>query len=291
LNGDWGVVAAEVLRQEGIEKRVAHSDKCPDKPEEYGGHGEVAAIEERLDAVAGEFTQVALYDFEGRELLVDDLRVAADLVENVFGEPGLALVEVGDSVDDRDGFSLPAAGEEEFGRLEQVEKEEAADEHEEGDASDDVDEVTPALVGRKVDDASPGDCDVSVRLQSFCIWYWIRTERCDQLANWPPYREQGQETTVGHWKKFEEEGTINGQVSTDSETNTGEEGARSDPVGCSSGGDTEDTSNAKCAVESQSAAYDIRHDAPERGTDTETEEEREGGVTDRVGINAVLLGH
>ena len=109
--------------------------------------------------VAGEFAQVALYDFHGGETLFDDFGVAADLVEDVFGEPGLGLVEVGDSVDYGDGLGLSAAGEEELGRLEQVEEEEAADEHEEGDAADDVDEVTPALVDREVCDASPGDCD------------------------------------------------------------------------------------------------------------------------------------
>ena len=112
--------------------------------------------------VAGELAQVALYNFRGGELLIDDFGVAANRVEDVFGEPGLALVEVCDSVDDRDGFGLSAAREEELGRLEQVEEEEAADEHEEGDAADDVDKVAPAHFGREVYDASPGDYELLV---------------------------------------------------------------------------------------------------------------------------------
>lgn len=67
-------------------------------------------------------------------------------------------------MDDRDGFGLSATGQQELGRLEQVEEEEAADEHEEGDAADDVDEVAPALVDREVDDAAPGDYSMLVRL-------------------------------------------------------------------------------------------------------------------------------
>ena len=184
LDGDRSVAAAEILGQEGVEQRVAHSDGGPDDPEEDGGHGELAAIEEGLDAVARELAQVALDDLKGRELLADDLGVAANLVEDVFGEPGLALVEVGDSVDYGDGLGLSAAGEEELGRLEQVEEEEAADEHEEGDAADDVDEVTPALVDREVCDASPGDCDelVIVRVLLLAEYTYRARQSIGQLA-------------------------------------------------------------------------------------------------------------
>ena len=165
---DGSVVAAEVLREESVEERVAHSDEGPDAPEEDGGHGESAAVEQRLDAVAGELAQVALDDLDGGQFLGHDLGVTADLVENVLGEPGLALVEVGDSMHHGYGFGLSAAGEEELGRLEQVEEEEAADEHEEGDAADDVDEVAPAHVGRVVDNARPGDCK-KVSVAASCL--------------------------------------------------------------------------------------------------------------------------
>lgn len=166
MDVDGGVGAAEVLREESVEERVAHSDEGPDEPEEDGGHGELAAGEEGTDAVAGELAQVALDDLDSGQFLVGDLGVTADLVENVFGEPGLAFVEVGNPVDHGDGFSLSAAREEELGRLEQVEEEEAADKHEEGDAADDIDEVAPALVGRVVDDAWPGNCEMLVR-----VWF------------------------------------------------------------------------------------------------------------------------
>jgi hypothetical protein len=179
LDRGRGVAATEVLGQEGVEEGVAHSDGGPDEPEEDGGHGEAAAVEQGPDVVAGELAQIALDDLHGGELLVDDFGVAADLVEDVFGEPGLALVEVGDSVDDRDGFGLSAAREEELGRLEQVEEEEAADEHEEGDAADDVNEVAPAHFGREVYDASPGDCEMLACLQRSCFWQKAHTERGD----------------------------------------------------------------------------------------------------------------
>lgn len=115
------------------------------------------------------------------------------------------------------------------------------------------------------------------------------TKRRNKLTDRPPDGEQGQKAAVCHWEELKEQGTINGQVSTNSETNAGEESARSDPVGCSSCGDTKDTSNAKGAVESKSAADNIRHDTPERGTDAETEEEGEGSVSDCVRVNTVFI--
>ena len=111
--------------------------------------------------------------------------VATDLVQDLLGEPGLLAVVVGNSVDDGDGFGLATAGQEEFGRLEEVEQEEAGGKHAEGEGTDDVDEVAPSLVAREVDNAWPGD------------------ERGDELTDRPPARKKSQQAAVCGGQEFE----------------------------------------------------------------------------------------
>lgn len=164
LGGFGDVFTAEVLGQEGVEERVAHTDASPNNPEKASGGGEPPAAEERTNAVARELLQVTLDDIGSRKLLLGNLRVAANLVEDVLGEPGLGSVVVSDAVDDSDGLGLPATRQKELGRLEEVEEEKAGDEHAKGDAADDIDEVPPSNVGRVVNDASPCNCKLLAKL-------------------------------------------------------------------------------------------------------------------------------
>jgi hypothetical protein len=128
-------------------------------------------------------------------------------------------------------------------------------------------------------------CDLDFML---CI---SLTKRCNQLPNWPPSREKSQKTAVCGGQEFEQEGTIDGQVASNAETNACVQSTSSDPVGCGTCSNTEDTSDEESAVESETATDNVRHDAPEGGAKAETEEERESGVSDLVRIHAKLFGH
>ena len=273
LDVDRGVVATKVLGQESVEERVAHADESPDEPEENGGAREFLAVEERADTLAGELAQIALDDLGSRQRHLCNFLVATDLVQDLLGEPCLLPIVVGNSVDDGDGFSLATAGQEEFGRLEEVEEEEAGSKHAEGKSADDVDEVAPSLVAWEVDNAWPSD------------------ERCDKLTNRPPTREKSQKTAVRSGQEFKKKGAVDRQVTSNAETNTCVESTGSDPVGCSSSGNTEDTSDAESAVESETTANNVGHDTPERGTNAETEEESESCVSDLVRVDAEFFGH
>lgn len=142
-----GARVGEVLRQEGVEERVAHADGGPHEPDERRGSAKLPAVEERADAASAELGKVALNQFDGAQLLaLDDFRVAANLVENLLGQPGFGLVVVRDATDDSNGFSLPATRKEELRGFEEMEEEEARNEHAEGDGSLRNYEVAPSPV-------------------------------------------------------------------------------------------------------------------------------------------------
>jgi hypothetical protein len=111
------------------------------------------------------------------------------------------------------------------------------------------------------------------------------------LSNRPPTREKSKETAVCGGQELEQESTIDGQVASNAETNACVQSTSSDPVGCGTRGNTEDTSEEESAVEGETATDNIRHDAPEGRANAETEEESESGVSDLVGINAKFFGH
>jgi hypothetical protein len=122
----------------------------------------------------------------------------------------------------------------------------------------------------------------------FCV---PLTKRCNKLSDRPPTRKKSQKTAVCGWQELEQEGTIDGQVASNAKTNACVQSTSSDPVRCGTCSDTEDTSEEECAVEGETATDNIRHDAPERCANAETEEESESGVSDLVGVYAEFFGH
>jgi hypothetical protein len=231
-----------------VEERVAHADGQPDEPDQACRESQCAGTEEGTNALAAEFGEAPLDDLQrGQLVLLDDIRVAADFVENLLGQPRLALVPVKikdrqptfllkcpflhhcgirrinrrksllvrDPVDDGHGLGLSPAGEQEFGRLEEVEEEEARAEEAQGQGPHGVDEVSPALVHGVIDDEDP--CDYLSKMKRISLGAKVGTggiegvflgatsaslkerrekeeeeeekltERGDQLADGPPY--------------------------------------------------------------------------------------------------------
>lgn len=118
------------------------------EPQKGSGETDLLILEQCLEALHRESAEGALDNLEHAELRVflGDFLVAANLVEDVFGEPGVRLVVVGDTVDGSDGLSLATTRQQELGRFVKMEEEEAADEHEERDRTEGQDEVSPAPV-------------------------------------------------------------------------------------------------------------------------------------------------
>lgn len=166
------------MGEEGVEEGVSHSDSGPLEPEEDNGEAHLLVFEQGGDAVAGELAEGVLDDFHGGHLGADNfLGFAADLVEDVFAEPGLGLVPVGDAVDDSDGFTLAAAREEVLRGLEEVEEEEAAEKHDEGDGAQGEDEVTPSPV--------------------LILCAWVRIRRAGEVGDKSPSEERSNELAKG----------------------------------------------------------------------------------------------
>lgn len=161
-------VVAEVLRQEGVEKRVAHANCCPAEPQENGwkeicqyieqkiikasnggltGESKPLGRKERSNLLSRELGQGPLDNLPVTELLVGHLFwIATNLIENVDGEPGLGSVLVRDAMDSSNGLLLAATREKVLGRLIEVEEEETADEHEECDGTKSEGKISPAHV-------------------------------------------------------------------------------------------------------------------------------------------------
>lgn len=98
--------------------------------------------------MVGETFERSLDDLDGGQGLrtLRLLRVSANLVEDLLGEPGGRLVLVGDSVDCGNGLILATARDQELGRLVEREEEESAHKHRESDGTQREDEVSPTPV-------------------------------------------------------------------------------------------------------------------------------------------------
>ena len=209
-----GRVGAQVLRQEGVEQRVAHSDGGPAEPDQDGGNPQTLVGKQRGNLLVGEAFQRPLDDLAVRESLLRVLLgITTDLVQDLLGEPGLGLVLVGDALHRRDGLILPSARHQELGRLVQGEQEEPAEEHGKGDGPQREHEVSPApVVGlgargvaltREVGDVGPGQ------------------HTGDQRTNRPPGGQTAQQTGRIGRQTFQEDCSIHGKVSTNAQTKAG----------------------------------------------------------------------
>lgn len=136
-----------------------------------------------------------------------------------------------------------------------------------------------------------GQATGNMLVKAVSAWQAMQlTQRCDQLTDRPPDGEKGQEISTRRWQEFEEQCAINGQVAADTQTDASEKSAGANPARCSASGHTEDRGDKQGAVESQATSNNIGHDAPERGTNTQTEEEGESGVPDLLFSVAELIG-
>jgi hypothetical protein len=173
-------------------------------------------------------------------------RVTANLIENVHGEPGLGLVLVGNPVDCSNGVLLATPGKQELGGLVEMEQEEAADKHENGQGAHGEHEVSPAhivvlsaardsvadfVAGRQAIRAAisrneaPGDktnrlLDDPISLHNS---QFGQHQPSDNLTHRPPYAQHGQEISGGKRQEFQEKGSIDRQITADTEAQAGEQ--------------------------------------------------------------------
>lgn len=157
-------------------------------------------------------------------------------------------------MDNGDGFILSALVEEELGRLEEVEDEEANHKHGERDDAYCQDEIPPSLLRRPLPNEEP------------------RNERRRKLSDRPPDRQQGEQSARRIRQKLEKQGTVNGQVSTDAETERAEEEADAAPALGVRGHDAEDAGDEERHVEGDAAAEKVGPNAPDETAEGETEE-------------------
>lgn len=113
----------------------------------HTGQAKLLSGKERSNALHRELRKVSLGNLlVGKFLRSAFLWVSTDFVEDFHGEPGLGLVLVGDALNGRDGLLLTATRQQELRRLVQMEQEETADKHDEGDGTKGQDQVSPAHV-------------------------------------------------------------------------------------------------------------------------------------------------
>lgn len=134
-------------------------------------------------------------------------------------------------------------------------------------------------------------------------------EATDQLTNRPPDTQHGQEVAGCTGQEFQEGGAINGQVT----ANTRPKQANRamvlikalanaavshqalqehipNPVRATACSQAESASQEQGGVESQTTTDNIRGDTPERGTDTQAQEESAGGESHmRFGNSKLIL--
>lgn len=96
---DRATRVTEILGQESVEQRVAHTDGAPAEPEENRGDTQALSGEQRYDAFHRKLGEESYDDVANCELLfLLGLGVAADFVKDLVGQPGFGLVLIGDSV-------------------------------------------------------------------------------------------------------------------------------------------------------------------------------------------------
>ena len=115
--GDIAARVGKVLWQEGVKQRVSHSDSRPLEPEKTGSDAQGAVLEQSSKPLHRELIERTLDNLHDAKanVLMSDLLVAANIIQDVLGEPSGGLVVVGNSVDGRNSLSLAATRQEEFG--------------------------------------------------------------------------------------------------------------------------------------------------------------------------------
>ena len=73
----------------------------------------------------------------------------------------------------------------------------------------------------------------------------------------PPDTQHGQKVSGRKWEKLQEERSINGKVTANTQTETGVQSGHSHPIGRATGCQTEDTGNEEGQVESRSTSNNI----------------------------------
>lgn len=227
----------DVLRQECVEKRVSHANGGPAEPEKHGGDTHSLVGEERADALQRELLESPSDDLHGgqRLLFARLLGIAPNLIEDFLGQPGLGLVLVGDCLDGCHGFGLAAVSKEELGGLVKMEEEEAANEHAKGQGTQGENQISPAHIVFP-SAASFSICDAVAGGQAFSTAVrgdvrpgeqtggtvskaeTRKTEAINQPSNeitdWPEHTQHSKKVARGERQEFQEECTVNGQVST-----------------------------------------------------------------------------
>lgn len=99
------------------------------------------------DSLPGKAPKLPLDDLSRAEFRIRHyLRVSANFIQNIHGQPGFAFVFVGDTMDGSHSLGLASSSEEVLGRLVEMEEEETTDKHEKGKCTESNGEVPPPSV-------------------------------------------------------------------------------------------------------------------------------------------------
>lgn len=277
--GTATTVVGKVLRQEGVEERVTHTDGGPGEPDEAGSASKLPAVEERANTLGGELAGGTLDDVDSAELsILGDIGVTTNLVKDLLGQPSSSLVVGSNALNNVNSLGLATTRKQELGRLKQIEEEESDDEHAEGKSAESQDEVTPAPVVGLGTDGSTGSAGEVGNVGP-------GEERRDQLTNWPPDGEESEEVVGLAGKEFKEQGTIDRKVTANTKSDTGVKSTNGNPAVSTASSKTERTGKEESGVESVATTDDVGDDTPETGTNAETDEEGESCVANLVATN------
>jgi len=106
-------------------------------------------VEQGTDSLSRECCKLSLHDLSCREFGIScNRRITTDLVEDFLRKPGGRSVFVSHSMDNGNSLSLTTSGEEELGRLVEMEEEESGKEHHECEGAHSVDKISPSLIDR-----------------------------------------------------------------------------------------------------------------------------------------------
>ena len=101
-------------------------------------------------------------------------------------------------------------------------------------------------------------------------------ERRDQLANWPEDREQCQEVLPPARNKLEEEHTIDGKSTAETETKRGDKPAKTRKAVRTSAGQPKHAGDKQGHVERNAPTQDICKHTPDRSSHSQTKEQGQG---------------
>lgn len=270
VRGSGLIAVRQVLRQEGVEERVAHPDGRPAEPHQARRQTQLAAAKQRSQTCAGELVEAGLQDALGgqrrhratatvpRRRGVGGPRDPSFIdhgVEDSLGQPRFRPVAVCKPLHHRDGLGLSPARKQILWALEQMKHKEAHCKHGECNDPNGKYEPAPPLVHGPAANEPP------------------RKQAAHKLADRPPHAQQREQAALRVGQELEEQRAVDGQVAADAEAQQCEEEADEGPRGRVGDEQAKERGDEERCIEGDAAAEDVGANAPGEGAEAEPEVE------------------